>query len=78
MKVHELISELEVNSELEFDNEVSVAFKLGEISERNRILKSLEKSSWNGYCHKTSDNYTHFDWHRTVSSIIHELKIGKL
>ena len=68
MKVHELISELEVNPELEFENEISAAFKLGKISERNRILNALNELK----------SYTHGDWHRTIDLVIHDLKTGKL
>lgn len=78
MKVHELISELEKNPELEFGNEIEAAFKLGEISERNRILNGLNNFLDKGYYHETSDGYVHHNWYRTVKSIIHELKTGNL
>jgi hypothetical protein len=78
MKLHELVSELKKNPELEFESEIEAAFKLGEISERTQIINALNNIRYKGYCHKTSDGYTHFDWHRTISSVIHELKTGKL
>lgn len=47
--------------------------------ERERIIKSLERSAnQNGYCHKTSDGYTHLDWYRSLKSLVHELKVGKI
>ena len=68
MKVHELISELEKNPELEFGNEIEAAFKLGEISERNRILNGLNELK----------SYTPIDWHRTIDVVIYDLKTIKI
>lgn len=47
--------------------------------EREKIIKSLEAHNLlSNYVHQTSDGFVHRGWHRSIKSLIHELKVGKI
>ena len=47
--------------------------------EREKLIKALENHNLlSSYVHQTSDGYLHRDWHRSIKSLIHELKSGKI